>query len=147
MADRRRARAAEDSTTRRRLLRGLAGAGMLAGFAGCVSNVGRGPDADVVWEETDPELDAVSVRQVVTVTALVVNVGDPGEVEVIADARTVGSEEPLDSHSLTLEMESDEQREISFEMEVSPAAEFLDARAEAASGGTGPALSIGVGTL
>jgi hypothetical protein len=121
-----------DSTTRRRLLRGLAGAGVLAGLAGCVSNVGRGPDADIVWEETDPELDAVNVRQVVTVTAMVVNVGDPGEVEVIADARTVGREDPFDSHSLTIEMERNEQREISFDMEVSPAAEFLDARAEAA---------------
>jgi hypothetical protein len=125
-----RIRSAGDSTTRRHLLRGLLAAGLVAGGAGCISNVGRGPDPDVVWDRTDPELDNVTARENITVTAMVVNVGDPGEVEVIAETRVLGREEPLDNHSLVLDMERDEQRQISFEMTVSPAAEVLEARAE-----------------
>jgi len=120
-------------TTRRRLLRALVAAGSLAGVAGCLSSTGRGPDPDVVWEELDPELDAVTVTRTVVVTAMVANLGDPGEVVVIAETRVPGGEEPLDTHSLTLEMERNEQREIDFEMEVSPTAGRFDARAEPAN--------------
>jgi hypothetical protein len=117
-------------TTRRRLLRGLVAGGLLAGGAGCITSVGRGPDPDVVWERADPELDEVAAEQEITVSALVVNVGDPGDVEVITETRLVGEERPVDTHSQTLDMKRDEQREISYEMVVSPAPEILEARAE-----------------
>ena len=119
---------------RRRLLRGLAAAGVAvaAGLAGCSANfqTTRGPDPDVVREQVDPPLSAVTFRQMVTVTALVANLGDPGEVEIIAEARALGEAEPLDTTSVTVEMDSDDQREIAFQMSVSPAAEFVEARAE-----------------
>lgn len=115
-----------NGTTRRGLLRGLVAVGLVAGGAGCMSSVGRGPDADVVWEKTDPDVDTLTSREEITVRAMVVNVGDPGDIEVVAEARVLGREEPVDTHSLTLDMEQDEQREISFEMAVSPAAEILE---------------------
>lgn len=133
MTDRRPNRTpAETTTSRRRLLCGLVTAGLVAGTAGCAASVGRGPDARVVWHETEPELEAVTTRETITVTGMVANLGDKGAVEIIAEARQSGREEPLDTHSLTLELKQDEQRDIRFEMEVSPAADFLDTRAEVA---------------
>ena len=37
---------------------------------------------------------------------MVANLGDPGEVAVIAETRIQGGEEPLETHSLTLGMGS-----------------------------------------
>jgi len=126
-----RPRSTADDTTRRRLLRGLVATGLVAS-AGCAStsSVGRGPDARVVYHETAPDLDSLTARAEITVTALVANVGDPGEVTVLAEGRETGREEPYSTHSLTLEMGRDEQREIRFEMEVPPAVDYIDTRAE-----------------
>lgn len=125
-------RSGVDDTTRRRLLRGFVAAGLVAGTAGCVSSVGRGPDARVVYHETAPELETLTTSSEITVTALVANVGDPGEVTVVAESRETGREEPHSTRSLTLEMERNEQREITFEMEVPQAVDYLDTRAEVA---------------
>jgi len=123
---------AADHTTRRRLLRGLVAAGVVAGTAGCAStsSFGRGPDARVVYHETAPEVDTLTVGTEITVTAMVANVGDPGEVTVIAESRETGREEPYSTHSLTLNMDRDEQREVSFTMEVPPAVDYIDTRAD-----------------
>jgi hypothetical protein len=119
-----------NNRTRRRLLRGLVAAGLVAGTAGCASSVGRGPDARVVYHETEPEIGTLAVGADVTVTALVANLGDPGAVTVIAEGRETGREEPHSTRSLNLEMERNEQREITFEMEIPPAVDYLDTRAE-----------------
>jgi len=121
-------------TTRRRALRGagLVAVGALAGVAGCTTGGEEGPNPHVVWEETEPAIDAVTVQQTVDVTAMVANVGGPGRVEVTAETRAAGREEPLETASVTIEMADDDQRELSFEMEVSPAADLLEARAETA---------------
>lgn len=119
-----------DDTTRRRLLCGFVAAGLVAGTAGCASSVGRGPDARVVYHETEPEINTLGVDGQITVTALVANVGDPGTVTVVAESRETGREEPHSTHSLTLEMEQNKQREVTFEMSVPPAVDYLDTRAE-----------------
>lgn len=119
--------------TRRQVLRGagVAAVGLALGLAGCATGVEEEPDADVVWHETEPDIDDVAVQQQVEVTAMVANLAESGAVEVIAETYTTGREEPLDTHAVTIEMDGDDQQIITFEMEVSPAADTLETRAEA----------------
>lgn len=122
--------------TRRRLLQG-AGAGAVAGLAGCSGDITEGEvRAEAVSVQPD-ELDA-PVEGTVEATVLVANLGIAADLEVTVEAVNLDSDsdEPQDAivntASAVESFESDEQRKVQLEIEPGPQADGLLARVSAA---------------
>ncbi|MFT4946073.1 MAG: hypothetical protein ACI8TL_000304 [Natronomonas sp.] len=125
--------------TRRRLLQ-CAGAGTLAGIAGCTDDVTGGGDvtegevrATAVYVDPD-ELDA-PVEGVIEATVLVHNVGIPADLEITVEAVDLDAdpENPetavTGSVSVVEPFDRDEQREVQTKIEPGPRADGLLAQA------------------
>jgi hypothetical protein len=115
----------------------LAASGLTAALAGCSSNVDNPPDPQVVNTSADPPLDEIG-SGTVTITALIQNVGGPGDVELTVETLDVYAS-PVNSKSRRITMAADEQKEYTVDMEVSAVAAGIEARAEAVDNGNSSA--------
>ena len=118
--------------SRRRTLRGVAltATGLTVALAGCASGVEEGPTPTVVWTEADPPIAEITSQRTAEITAMVANHGDDSEIAVTANTRQSGREDPIDSKTVTIDLDGSDQKTISFEMTISPSAEYLDTTAE-----------------
>lgn len=119
-------------TRRATLRRGALAVGGVAGLAGCLATgVSDEPDP-VVVRARPGDLTDVTQNQTLDVTALIHNVGGAGEIVVTAETFTTTSQDPIDTASTTLSMESDAQREITISIDVSAVAKRLTTTAKPA---------------
>ena len=119
--------------TRRTVFRwaGMAVTGGFVALGGCTVDVDPEPDPRVVREEVEPDLDETMGGDEITVSVLVHNVGDAGEVTVTVETRTA-EEHVLDVESAVFDMDAESQEDLTITMTVSGSAEMLSASAEPA---------------
>lgn len=132
MSDDRRYRPDLPGTSRRSVLRGLGAVGVAGVLAGCSTGVDDEPVPRVVEHEFEPDFRTLAQNTEITVSALVANHGQDGEIDVVARTRPEGVEEFLDMHTETITLEASGQERIEFEMDVSASADILVVEAEPA---------------
>jgi hypothetical protein len=132
MSDDRRYRPDLPGTSRRSVLRGLGAVGVAGVLAGCSTGVDDEPVPRVVKHEFEPDFRTLAQNTEITVSALVANHGQDGEIDVVARTRPEGVEEFLDTHTETITLKASGQERIEFEMDVSASADILVVEAEPA---------------